>query len=65
MIFFLISHGKRNYVVTPHLNSLIEKIQMKCHNIFFFSNQTSFFFIIIIFFLILLLFFLIFPTDFF
>ena len=37
MIIFLISH--RNHVVTPHLNSLGETVQIKGHNIWFFFTE--------------------------
>ena len=36
MIFFLISH--QNYVVTPHLNRLIETVQMRGHKIYFYAE---------------------------
>ena len=40
LIFFLISHRKP-YFVTPHLNRLIETVQMKGHNICFYAELTK------------------------
>ena len=37
MIIFLILHQKP-YVVTPHLNRLVEMVQMRGHNIYFYAE---------------------------
>ena len=39
MIIFLISH--QNYVVTTHLNHLIEAVQMRGHNICFYADDSN------------------------
>ena len=39
MIIFLISHG--TYVATPHINHLVETVQMWGHNIFFYAELTK------------------------
>ena len=39
MIIFLISH--RNHVVVPHLNCLVETVQMTDHNICFYAELTK------------------------
>ena len=40
MIIFLISHQNHN-VVTPHLNRLVETVQMRGHNLWFYSELTK------------------------
>ena len=40
MIISLISHGSQ-YDVTPHLNHLIEMVQMRGHNICFYAELTK------------------------
>ena len=42
MIIFLISHfSLKPYVVTPHLNRLIETVQMRGHSICFYAELTK------------------------
>ena len=40
MIIFLISH-RNHIVVTPHLNHLVEMVQIRGHNICFFAELTK------------------------